>query len=833
MLKKTTKSTSSKLKSTNIDLTDKPGLVFTSEELLQQAIIGLLKRLPDHTGIQQLQGTQELGKDVIFYAKGGLGESVLCACVIKNKKITGNVSTSGGARTVLFQAEQALDSAHVDSAGNDVRVENVYVITPFDLPPETVASIKGRLKERSGRVKFFGGSALFDLFRKHWPDFIADEAAVLEHIRETKSKIVGESKLRRLAFQYATVSVSPKLEKVYVIQDFHRELPSFSLGEVFTSLPSARLLNGKISESLLINIQNAFHSFDEGLRYLNQWDLCPEPADTRNNQSVAKFARDLTTSWKQQVLAAKKQDARNRQQKYRGAAFDDDEDNTVGAIAISDAKMFEARFKELVQDRVRSLRVVNERLKLLKEISATKFSGFTSLSNESFLKACHMYDCIRSSPEGLFLRQSRVERFEYPKNILDGWGRSLFIAGAPGYGKTTFCRRRALQDTERFATGKSSIIPVYIALHTLSQQELGTFEDTFLAGKGQSALVGNLDEDAKSRVRLYLDGLDEISSEERRIAITNLAREGAEGNPNIQIVMTARDYITGPWLSWLPRVNISPFSDAQIKEFVDKWFGKGTEINHQFRQQLAGLPTIRDLIRTPLLATLTCIVFMQLQRLPENRIRLYEIFIELLSGGWDTVKEVQRNSRFGPRVKVAVLTALAATLHKNKKREFSASDLSVATKTIFLAATERDCRALGDELLVDGIVNANGRVLQFAHLSFQEFLTAKDFMGRASSDRAFKALGQYLSGNNWWRDVLKFYIGLSSSPKDICEWLARGIVHFRTKSGEASVPSALELVASLAESLPGFPVEELALKLRGPLDYQTTLRFLRKRKAND
>src|SRR5258708_7066219 len=83
---------------------------FSSEIILQQAIAGLLNRMPDITGVQILQGSLELGKDLVFYIHGGFGESVLCACVVKNAKITGEAGKPGGARTVYQQAEEAFDS---------------------------------------------------------------------------------------------------------------------------------------------------------------------------------------------------------------------------------------------------------------------------------------------------------------------------------------------------------------------------------------------------------------------------------------------------------------------------------------------------------------------------------------------------------------------------------------------------------------------------------------------------------------------------------------------------------------------------------------------------
>src|ERR1044072_7214786 len=83
---------------------------FPTEELLQQAIAGLLVRMSGEFGISEvqiLQGPQELGKDLIFYIPGGFGEPLLCACVVKNIKINGDVAKGSGARTIVFHAEQA------------------------------------------------------------------------------------------------------------------------------------------------------------------------------------------------------------------------------------------------------------------------------------------------------------------------------------------------------------------------------------------------------------------------------------------------------------------------------------------------------------------------------------------------------------------------------------------------------------------------------------------------------------------------------------------------------------------------------------------------------
>src|ERR1700741_5325083 len=119
---------------------------FPSEHVLHQALAKLLSKIPGHTGVQILQGSSELGKDLIFYTPGAFGQKDLNACVVKNTKITGNASSNAGARTVFNQTQQALDSPLLDENGHEQRVHRVFVITPHPIPPETITSIVGALR---------------------------------------------------------------------------------------------------------------------------------------------------------------------------------------------------------------------------------------------------------------------------------------------------------------------------------------------------------------------------------------------------------------------------------------------------------------------------------------------------------------------------------------------------------------------------------------------------------------------------------------------------------------------------------------------------------------
>lgn len=80
-----------------------------------------------------------------------------------------------------MQALQAFDSTHIDGFGRDVYVERVYIITPYEISPAAISTIKGKLQERSGLVSFIDGAILFDLFKRYWPDFLPAEANIFEN----------------------------------------------------------------------------------------------------------------------------------------------------------------------------------------------------------------------------------------------------------------------------------------------------------------------------------------------------------------------------------------------------------------------------------------------------------------------------------------------------------------------------------------------------------------------------------------------------------------------------------------------------------------------------
>ena len=76
-----------------------------------------------------------------------------------------------------------------------------------------------------------------------------------------------------------------------------------------------------------------------------------------------------------------------------------------------------------------------------------------------------------------------------------------------------------------------------------------------------------------------------------------------------------------------------------------------------------------------------------------------------------------------------------------------------------------------------------GPALTFAHLSFQEFLTARDLRDPQGT-RPKQALGWYLNGQDWWKESLAFYATLSDRPGDTDEWIIKRALESNATSAD-------------------------------------------------
>jgi hypothetical protein len=299
-----------------------------------------------------------------------------------------------------------------------------------------------------------------------------------------------------------------------------------------------------------------------------------------------------------------------------------------------------------------------------------------ALHSEEYLSYLRVMEVVRLNPIA-FRKLSKINYKYLPETLLDEVRAPLMITAPAGYGKTSFCKWNTLNDVRGLVDKTSALIPVYVPLHQLATTNVTTCEAAFLRSPEALQLLSKAAK-TDQRVRVYLDGWDEVTTAEQQERLMKLAEDLPRKYPSVQVIVTGRDYVAGPWLRWLSRVHLSEFSDQQVTQLISNWLGEDASELNDFGKQLSRAGTLKPLMHIPLLGTLIIAVFKKMKSLPESKVKLYEIFVELMCGGWDLAKNVRRETRFGSQAKLGVLTRLAGLLHNEHKREAQEGDVRTA-----------------------------------------------------------------------------------------------------------------------------------------------------------
>lgn len=740
---------------------------FKNERLLQHAIAELLSRMDNVTGVQILQGTQEYGKDIIFFTPGGFTERQLNACVVKNKPLSGDCSSSHGARTVLIQAQQAFDTPFPDENGCEIHVTRVYIITPFPIPPTTSASISGALRERAGQVQFIGGPALFQQFKQHWPDFLAEEFRILESYAESlRAGVDSDNDMTGLTIKYQLGTFDKgNLKRTYVRPSFHKFVRSFSTSPLYRKT-APKPLGDFQGQAEINDWRDGLMRIREFFRVLPRWDFCDATSAQRIGAECNAIVAELQKTWST-VWAGRA--AFRRPSKFQKDTAEVQLPNRrdlnaslarLGTMIASAIKPLEGRLAELRQ----SVQIPAD--------TAAKPNLHSSIQ----VLSDGLHDLSRVLGPG-FVDQEDEMCFEWDESLIERVRGALLVMAPAGFGKSSLCRWHALNDLEALLAGRSRVLPVYVPLHQVGTVDTSTFEAAFLKYAGVSVLMPQDLQSGRDydSIRAYLDGLDEVSTEAERRSIIKIVRNATASDSNLQVIITARDYVFGPWLMDIPRVYLSGLTERRIRELVEKWLSKSEQLD-SFFYQLERSPSLKDMMETPLLATLIILVFRQTGKLPENRTRLYDIFVDLHSGGWDLAKGIQGDSSFSSAQKMYFLKQFAFKLQKADRRE----ELSERAAELAASALNNvDWFKFKAELLRDGLVAEAGEMIGFSHQSYQEFLCARELLGRPDGSELNWIADQYISGNDWWIEVLQFYVDLSGKTAEIEDWLSERLTACR------------------------------------------------------
>jgi hypothetical protein len=367
-------------------------------------------------------------------------------------------------------------------------------------------------------------------------------------------------------------------------------------------------------------------------------------------------------------------------------------------------------------------------------------------------------------------------------------GIALAVIGPPGSGKTTLMHHVLLT----FARNRqrryqlSSRLPLLLELRSVApavarkkSTTLGEAVEQYIKRSfpdlAEHARAGWFERQLLAgRCLVLLDGLDEVADPDKRMAVSHWVDEQVkrEAYRRNQFVVTSRPqgYRSAP-LERATVLEVQPFTPSQVERFINNWYlanevvssgGKETaEVRRRagkeakdLRDRIAGNPSLHDLTGNPLLLTMMAMVHRH-GALPGSRVQLYSEVCQVLLERWRQAKGVKDELR--GEQKLTILRPLANHLMTHRLREVSEADTLrvIAHPLDFLSVpTERHSDFLHSLQADSGLLLEKEQgVWQFAHLSFQEYLTAAHWRDAPPAADAWSSMVR----DSWWRETILLY----------------------------------------------------------------------------
>ena len=764
---------------------------FKTEADLRLALIALLEKLPNTWGVKHTHGTLEKGKDIVSNRAGHLQLKNLWPAWSRIRRSQGPQTLTTVLGPFSTKQKRAFDTPILNSQGEEAFAHS-YVITPYDCSQAAIDSIKAKLANPEGAVRFLFGRELYELFERYYPDYLVFRSGLFgTYISDLESGISNDSAVANLLMKHGLSGKNHDISKIYVEPILEVRISQFHLLTEWPELPSP---TERVLEQEVVEL---------GYRYIAFGQFMEVVADDDESKAfqghMQWLAKSLRTLWKE----AYKEHNRGTSSLYRS------ERPAARRVGLSLPTV--SHLKEIFEQRVPQGRAIldefHRKLARANMLAASKPATFDEfLSHPARLDYSYIRGIAAQLPsliDEAVLASVTVNTTS--KKLMDS-GEDALITAPAGFGKTSFCRWNVLNDLKDLKEEHSKIIPILIPLHQVAIDEGTTATDLFFSSKSLAEMWSSRTAPDTGKVlrrfRLYLDGLDEVPDHKKQRAIMRLASDLKALEPTVHIVLTGREHVAGSHPNTMSRLHVAEMNDAQINELFDQWFSDFGDRKAAFKKQLEAVPSIKQVMSVPLLATLVLSVYESTSTLPESRIRLYDMFIALMAGGWDVAKRVHRETQFGPQPKTTVLQYLAGRLQLNESREASRSQFSAAVR-ILLPALEARSTALLEEIVHDGLLVPVAGGYAFSHLSFQEYLAAKDLM-EPRGTKASEALGRYLNGNQWWKEVLSFYVALSGQPKEMENFIRGEALKVARKSPDRQIlQKTIGLLKEIAVAYPG------------------------------
>ncbi len=407
------------------------------------------------------------------------------------------------------------------------------------------------------------------------------------------------------------------------------------------------------------------------------------------------------------------------------------------------------------------------------------------------------------------LAMQRHETIEVEQVLtVAGGERHAFIRGEPGTGKTTALKKLlwTMLDGDGFAGERLGLsadtVPVFLRLRHVAGPRLDIKRRDFgevLEEELAEAEVPGFGRWLWKRGGLLLlfDGLDEVGDRDARkyacYSLEKLAEQAHERN--IRVVVSSRfsgiEDSSGGEVNlgedYFVHLNVQKMREEQIEQLIGRWYEAAGRARARMRQedeaagqvkgqtQAAELykklsrkksAKIKELISTPMLLTLLCLMVERGGKIPERRVDFFSRCLDILLESW--MEEWQRERLLDQTQALKLLEPIAWEMHcGNREYEMRKEEMrAIWAPRLRELANQRvrgsDDKPVTFEKVLDWFCSASGVLVEygkeeygFMHLSLQEYLAAAYAAHEAKRDELAKKFA-----DKRWREVLLLYVGL-------------------------------------------------------------------------
>ena len=450
----------------------------------------------------------------------------------------------------------------------------------------------------------------------------------------------------------------------------------------------------------------------------------------------------------------------------------------VFSVDIEDlVQQLRSRSRQIIQERCATMRVLDMSHPVsLEEI----YTGTDVLEKISSRRRLEISDLLTTYQGGDRLGMAAIEDGRISSVEALNRHRKLMLLGKPGAGKTTLLKYTALKCSQGEIF--SDFVPIFVTLRHYAGSESQLSLIDYITQDFRNYSIGD-DLELRQllhhgRAILFLDGLDEVREDDLHRVLEDL-RKFSEQHYNNRFVITSRLGAQEYVFEKFTEVEVANFQPLQISLFAQRWFAGNFRHIEVFLRKVEENRPIQELATNPLLLTLLCLVFDEYGNFPTNRSELYREGLDVLLKKWDAKRNIERHQIYknlSMQRKEDLLSQVAYRTFNQADYFFRQVDLEryITDYIRNLPRANEDAEALqmDSESIIKAIESQHGLFVErakgiysFSHLTFQEYLTARELVSN-SSNETLQGLAQKITDRRW-HDVLRLAVSMMRSADEL------------------------------------------------------------------